>query len=783
MCSSFLPALLLAAIPAASAQGTKLWTQSRFEEFEKGTPQGVTITSDGKLRSGPVATELLTTPSSFVWSVAAGKAGVAYVATGSPATVLRVSMDAKPDAKTQTLFEAKALAVQVLRMGPDGMLYAATLPDGKVYRIKPDAAKSVDESSAEVVFDLSKFDGTAPDTAKSDAKSGDSGDGKKAEGKSRYIWDMTFDPAGKLYIATGGPGAIYKLDTAQKSPKPEVFFKSDEQHIRVLAWDKAGNLLAGSDGSGLVYRIDTKGKAYVLFSAPRREITALAVGSDGTIYAADVGDKAKNPLPQLPVQAGASGITISFVQPGSVQVANASATLPDGTEIYALKPDQAPKKLWSGKDDIVYQLAAGMDGFGTDGLTALTGNRGRILRINTADGSFSDVAHLDAQQVVSAVSGADGTWLVGTANTGKLYRLSGGSGAAKAEERAYASDVLDAGAMTRWGRIEVDPGSRGYRLFTRSGNVEQPVRSAQDWGWSDWQAATNDKIASPPGRYLQWKVELASDGVVAGVGVNYLPINAAPAVDEIVVVPGARFTAQPAQQGQATVQIAFPSASATPSFDASANAASQPIQAQKDKAAVTARWAAHDDNGDDLSFDLYLRGDGEHVWRVLKKGLTERVYSFDASSLPDGGYQIKVVASDAPSHTPGEALTDEQASDRFELDTTAPAISALKAAESKATAASGKNAGPASESIAVSFDAKDAASPVSHAEYSIDAGPWQYVDPVGGLSDAKDEHYAFTVPVPVAAQGEPEHLVTVRVYDRHDNMATAKVVVATGSAK
>jgi hypothetical protein len=63
------------------------------------------------------------------------------------------------------------------------------------------------------------------------------------------------------------------------------------------------------------------------------------------------------------------------------------------------------------------------------------------------------------------------------------------------------------------------------------------------------------------------------------------------------------------------------------SFDA--NAANAPIQAQKDRTAVTVRWAAHDDDGDDLTYDLYLRGDGEHKWLPLKKGVTEKVYSFD----------------------------------------------------------------------------------------------------------------------------------------------------------
>jgi hypothetical protein len=768
-------ALLLAVNTASLAQGTRLWSQSRFEEFEKGTPQGVAISSDGKLRSGPAATEMLTTPSSFVWSVAMGKAGVVYLATGSPATVLRVDPDKTATPRFQTLFETKALAVQVVRLGPDGALYAATLPDGKVYRIKTDAAAPVDESSAEVVFDLAKLDGGAAGSEKPDDK--------KQESKSRYIWDMTFDSTGRLYVATGGPGAVYRLNVRETRPKADLFFKSDEQHIRTLAWDNAGNLLAGSDGSGLVYRIDPNGKGYVLFSAPRREITALAVGKDGTVYAADVGDKNHNPLPQLPVQAGIGGITISFVNPGSVQAANASTALPDGTEIYALTPNAAPRRIWGDKDDIVYQL-----GMNQDDLTVLTGNRGRIFTIHS-DGSFSDIAHLEAQQAVSMLQTPQGM-LVGTANTGKLYAVSGFA-SAEAEEKAsgvayqhsYASDVLDAGALARWGHVEAEPGSRGYQIWTRSGNVEQPVRSAKDWGWSDWQQTSDNKIASPPGRYLQWKVVLSGDAVVGGIGINYLPVNSAPVLDEVVVVPGARVTQQQMQTGQpGTVTVAFPNPAPTGGvvFDPNAGAATAPIQAQKDRTAVTVRWAAHDDDSDDLIYNLFLRGDGEHVWRPLKKALTDKVYSFDGSAQPDGGYQIRVVVSDAPSHSPGDALTGEMVSDRFELDTTPPVISGLKAGGE-----CGKTPCPGKLSIPVNFDAKDATSTISHAEYSVDAGPWQYIEPVGGLSDAKEEHYSVAVPLPVGADGktdaEPEHLITVRAYDRHENMATAKVVVP-GSA-
>jgi WD40 repeat protein len=737
----------------AISQGTHLWTQSRIDEFEKGTPQGVAVTSDGHLREGPGLTELLTTPSTFVWSVAASKNGETYVGTASPATVLRVGHDGKP----LTLFETKDVSVQVVRLGPDGALYAATLPSGKVYRLKADATTKQDESSATVVFDLGQLDdgksaGSTPQEKTADVKAGDEKQSAdKPEGKSLYIWDLTFDATGRLYIATGDPGAVYRVDPAKPGAKPEEFFKSDEQHIRCLAWDAKGNLIAGSDGSGLVYRIDAQGKGYVLFDAPRREITSLAVGAKGTIYAASVGEKSRSPLPPLPVQ-GQGSITITVVQPESLQAANTSVSVPEGSEIYALTEGQAPRRMWAGKDEIVYALAARKDG-----LLALTGNRGHIFRI-ADDDSYSDVAHLDAQQGLSLAAAEDaggmGGVLIGTGNTGKLVLLGA------IEKHEYASDVLDAGALARFGRVEVEPGSTGYELLTRSGNVEQPVR-----GWSDWQPLKDGEVASPAGRFFEWKAVLHPGASLGSVGVNYLPVNSAPVVDDLVVVAGARINPQTLVQNQPggvppTINISLPASSPNAiNFDATASA---PLQAIKDRTAITVRWAAHDDNGDDLIYSLYLRGDGETVWRLLKDQIADKAYSFDATLIPDGGYQIKVVASDAPSHTPADSLTGDKISERFEVDTTPPVVSGLRATAEAAPR--------------VIFDAEDAFSPIAHAEYSLDAGPWQYIDPVGVLSDSRREHYDFRLSAAALDNKPGEHLITVRVYDRHDNVGVAKTV-------
>jgi hypothetical protein len=444
---------------------------------------------------------------------------------------------------------------------------------------------------------------------------------------------------------------------------------------------------------------------------------------------------------------------------------NASASAPEGTEIYALSEGQAPRKLWAGKDEIVYALAAQ-----PDGLLALSGNRGRIFKI-AEDGTYADVAHLEAQQGLSlvVVPSADAArdMLIGTGNTGKVYRYGAASG-----KHEYSSDVLDAGALARFGRVEVEPGSIEYRLWTRSGNVEQPVR-----GWSDWQPLKDGAVASPAGRFLQWKAELYVGGTVGSVGVNYLPVNAAPVVDNLVVAPGARMNAQNQSGNQSqTVNIAFP-APAQNTFVVLDSTANAPLQAIKDRTAVTVRWATHDDNGDDLTFALYLRGDGEHVWRLLKEGITDKAYSFDATQIPDGGYQVKVVASDAPSHTPGDAFTGSRESERFEVDTTPPVITKLKANRAKAavTPPGAQNSGD--DKLHVTFDAEDASSPIVRAEYSLDAAPWQFVEPVNKLSDAQHEQYDFTLPLISGSTAASEHLVTVRVYDRHDNVGVAKTVL------
>lgn len=749
--AGFLVAFVCVAVVCPSrlfAQGTKLWLQANYDDFEKGRLQSASIDSNGYIEAGPKFQQIAVTPSTYVWALASDSSGNAYLATGSPATVLKIS----PTGTITKLFSSKDLSVQAVKAAPDGTVYAATLPSGKVYRIGPKQT-NLDESSASVVFDPS----AAPTAGKADSQ-------------TKYIWDLAFDAGGRLYVATGGPAAIYRVDVRAASAKPELFFSSDEQHLRCMLFEPDGDLLAGSDGAGLVYRIGKDGKGVVIYNAPKREITALAESSGGQIYVADVGEKSKSSLPPLAVQGGTGGgvvATITIVAPASVQASSGNSLVPEGSEIDELNAQGAPRKLWDSAKDVVYALR-----IDSRGLLAATGNRGTIYRIHE-DGSYTDLARTSSGQVTAFAAGPGGIYAA-TSNIGRLFLL----GTQPAADSTYVSDVFDSGLFSTWGRAEVnanDGGAAGpYELFTRSGNVENPERN-----WSPWQkvAPGASSIAAPPARFIQWKVVLQPGSRISSVGLNYLPVNVAPVVDEIVVQPGARVNAAALQMTQPQqISINLPSAQAGATY--SQDASSQPLSAIKDRTAVTIRWAAHDDNGDELAYDLYFKGDGEKDWRLLRAHLSDTYYSFDSIRLPDGGYRLKVVASDAPSQPPGQALLGEKVSEHFVIDTTPPVITAL-------TAAAG------AQGVHVTFQAADAVSPIARAQYSLDGGAWLYVDPVGKLSDLQTEHYDFTIPLgnqartdgnrqpqsDAAQAADAEHVLAVRAYDRYENVSAAKIVV------
>jgi WD40 repeat protein len=748
---------------ACFAQGTRTWVQSNLDDFERGASKGIAIRSDGYIELAPAFRALATTQSTFLWSIASDDHGNIFAAAGAPSRVYRIT----PDGKMTVVLAPEELQVQALVAGNDGVVYAATSPDGRVYRIAPKSPSN--PKSPNPAKSSAASQASPQENRPNVALDPDYTSSVYFDPKTKYIWALALDPDGRLYVATGDRGEIFRVNRDGTS---SLFFRSDEAHIRCIAFDPHGNLIAGSDGSGLIYRISPAGEAFVLYSAPKKEITALAIDPAGNIYAAAAGDKRPAaippanfiPQPQPALPPPVAGKTTLQLAPAPVQPPQQQIPVPGlgatGSEVYRIAPDGSPTRVWSSREDLVYALA--FDGNGR--LLAGTGNKGKIYAIG-ANGEFTDLLKASANQVIGFAQSPKGLY-VATSNLGKIFLID----TAPIAEGTFESDVFDAHNFSRWGRAELL--SRGnVELFARSGNVDNPDRNWSNWNKVDLQH--DPTLQVPAARYVQWRAVLHAGNPapqVNSVTINYLPKNVAPEVDEVTVMVGSRYLSNPRSIADAlnNPQTLNPNLPTT----------------APDRGFVSINWRAHDENDDQLSYSIYYRGDNETRWKLLKEGLADRYYSFESSLLPDGGYVIEVVASDSPSESPDHALTGSRQSPRFEIDSTPPAVANLAAAQE-------------SDTLHITFTGIDSFSPVRRAEYSVDAGDWQFVAPVGELSDAKTENYDVTVPLPnsntmtttqpelrargkkqpAPSSGDEEHVVVVRVYDQFDNMGAAKVVV------
>ncbi|HXU20627.1 MAG TPA: hypothetical protein VN788_08605 [Verrucomicrobiae bacterium] len=736
----------------ARAEHTRYWRQADFSDFHKGTATGVAIRSDGKIGPAPKFGPFSDPNLAYVWSLRLDSKARLYAAGGSDAKVLRFDEAGKPT----TVFESSELAAQSIAFDSSDNLYVGTSPDGKVYKVTPDGTKST-------FF----------------------------EPKTKYIWALAIDRQNALFVATGDTGKVFVV---APDGKGRLFWQSRERHARSLAFDAKGNLLIGTEPNGLIVRVGVTRKAsadlpvagtsFVLYETNKAEVTSLALDSSGNIYAASIGDKGH--LPELPrvlptpapqvvspvISSQATVITPGQRQP-SPQPApyrpfpTVSAT--GGAEVVRIAPDGSPETLWTSHDSLVFAL-----GFSLTGKLLLgTGDMGSLIELEGND-VYSSVATTASAQVTSLITGGGGKVFVATANPGKVFTL----GPGYEPNGTFESSTFDARIFSHWGRAtwwgQGGSAKAKVEFFVRSGNTSSP---AEDW--SPWAGPYKDSgtqaVDCPAARFVQWKAVFSdvteeSAPTISWVSLAYQPKNVAPVIDDIAVQdPGIRISGFPSPTSgpgsPMPVALRIPQGpGGTPSaapMDAEARPSesnSEPMpQGFTQKGYQSVLWSAHDDNDDHLLFTIYYRGEGDNDWRLLKDKITQRYYSWDTTSMPDGAYYLKIVASDSPSNPAAEALWTQRESDRWEVANTPPRIENLRA-------------GSGILNTKASFEAVSSSGPIARALYSIDSGDWKIVFPTGELSDAPKESYFMQLPgLPVG-----EHTLAVQVTDRLNNTATAK---------
>jgi hypothetical protein len=175
------------------------------------------------------------------------------------------------------------------------------------------------------------------------------------------------------------------------------------------------------------------------------------------------------------------------------------------------------------------------------------------------------------------------------------------------------------------------------------------------------------------------------------------------------------------------------------------------------KGLETIVWKADDENDDDLVYDLFYRREGETTWTALRRGLSDSILVWDTTTVPNGTYFMKVVASDSPSNPAATALAGELESAEFDVDNTPPAIliQGVRVEGGRTI---------------VTFEVKDDHSAIQRVEFSQDGQLWRGIFPRDGIADSKDEHYELGLDGALTERG-----LVLRASDSMNNVATAHV--------
>ncbi len=739
-------AAVLAASTVLSASVPTFWTVSTQADFLKGDVTNLSIDADGRVVLGPETTQLAETSAPFLWTLVAGADGALFAGTGNEGKVLKIARDGK----TSEFFDAPEMEIHALAPAPNGGLYVGSSPDGKIYHVTADGKSTT-------FFDP----------------------------EDKYIWALATASDGTLFAATGQKGNIYRITPDGKG---SIFYKTNTTNVVSLAIDGAGNVIAGTESPGRIFRIDKDGKPFVLIDSPFKEIHALKIAADGTIYATafsgapggedratppgvslpDISPPTRAPVPSVSAEITAIAVVDSGTGMGGTSAPREPRVHNAKGAIYCIRPDGLWDTLWEANDDWPFDLLIENGG----SLLVGTGKEGKIFRLSGDPARATLLTRVAAREVTSLLRESSGRIIAAASNPGKVFAL----GSGRASTGTYESDIRDAGIVATWGEIRWRATARAgeVEIATRTGNTATP-----DETWSPWSkaygTATGERITSPNARYLQWRATFkgssgstgsASDGpVLTSVTAAYLPRNLRPVVESITVHPSGTVFQKPFSTGEMEIagfddntsdgRNAAQTNQSAPSSGSSLTPSPSLGRKVYQKGLQTFVWKADDDNDDRLQFDVFYRREGETAWKPLKRGLWDSICVWDTTSVPDGTYYVKVTASDAPSNSPATALTGELESVSFDIDNTPPVIDVQSATRAGAKAT-------------VKFVVHDEQSAVQRVEYSLDASRWRVAYPMDGIADSRREEFEVTLDDAASAGS-----IIIRATDAMNNIATA----------
>lgn len=697
----------------------------------------------------------------------------------------------------------KAEVINALAEAGDGAIYAATGPRGIIYRIVGEQVTEFATLPPEggTVFSLL--------FAQDGRLLAGTGGGEKARiyridgtGKSsvfyepkgaRYVWAMARGDKGQVYAATGIEGQLHVIDADGKNGK--VLADLKPKNLLCLAIGADGMLYTGTDEEGLIYRIaPDSGKAFVMYDAKEAEISAIVLDNEGNVYASTASAEAARPGREIADKPGGRPDVASkpagngkkaekatdkhdsekpaASSPGTQKADDSESLDADGDE----DTKDAVAKIFSAArsasrsasrpapegGNAIYKIdrsgfvsevyrapvmiLAMVESNGT--IYVATGNEGRVYAVTPGEDKSVMLVKLEPEQVTTLIRRENGELIAGTANAALLVRIMDHHAA----KGTLTSTVLDAGQIVKWGTITTDirtPEGTSLTVATRSSNVENEESDV----WEPWspelQASAAQQISSISARFLQYRLTLETTRPTATpslrrVQISRIEENRAPKIASVTLVSAREEAQNPS--GSPKVKAMFGGG-----FGGGGDGES-PQQSLGDSFWV-AKWQASDPNKDLLSYDVFMREVGQSRWIRIEEDTKEAFRLWDTRTVPDGHYEIRVVAKDTRSNPPGTDLTDARVSDPILVDNTPPDVTIDKAE-------------PGKDEVAVRVTFKDAMSPIVEAAYLLNSNEeWIPLAADDDVFDSLSESATFTI-----RKLKPgEHRLAIRAKDRQNN--------------
>ncbi|MBX3261160.1 MAG: hypothetical protein KIS78_19320 [Labilithrix sp.] len=467
----------------AGAVGTRTFVLDSLEKMTGGDLKGVSVSSDGTVRAGFTLGSAPVPDATTVFAATPLSDGSTLIGTSPSGKVYKATGDAI------TLFaDTGALAVTSIVQAKNGTIYAATIPDGKVFKLS--------QGKADVFA-------TLPDAS--------------------HVWALVLDKNGTgLFAATGPEGKVFRVEPNGSS---SVYFRSTEAHLVSLALADNGDLYAGSSGKGQLYKITGPGRATVLGDMPGEEVKAIAVGKGNVVWV--ISNEYGEP-PEPPKRSAAAG-----------RIPAGPSAAPKGKpgkgQLHRFDAQGRMERMM--KHDDTHYMSLALDEKGTPYVG--TGAEGRVYTVDDAH-AVAIAADTDERQV-GALHVSGGKGFVATSDPPVLRRILGRGG----PDAVWTSKVLDATLRARFGTLSWRA-TGAVELSFRTGGTGVP-----DATWSGWSnPLTTAGPINATARYVQVRARFSRDpnATLSEVTIPFVTDNVRPVITEVSATTKAGPTKEPVKE-------------------------------------------------------------------------------------------------------------------------------------------------------------------------------------------------------------------------------------------